>query len=91
MSVQPEAGSGLTERQRWADIARGMQQDLAAYADALPALVQLGVRVPRQWAQERLAIPEPEDGEDVLGSPPAAPAAPAAAPGQARILVAKAR
>lgn len=32
MSMQSEAGSGLTERQRWADIARGMQQDLAAYA-----------------------------------------------------------
>jgi phage gp29-like protein len=58
-------------------------EDLAAYADALPALVQLGVRVPRQWAQERLAIPEPEDGEDVLGSPPAAPATPTPAPGQA--------
>lgn len=54
-------------------------EDLAAYADALPGLVGLGFRVPRQWAQERLAIPEPEDGEDVLGAASAAaPGAPAA-------------
>ena len=49
-------------------------EDLAAYADALPALVGLGIRVPRQWAQERLAIPEPEEGEDVLVAVPAEPA-----------------
>lgn len=49
-------------------------EDLAAYAEALPALVGLGIRVPRQWAQERLAIPEPEEGEDVLGTAPAEPA-----------------
>jgi phage gp29-like protein len=47
-------------------------EDLGAYATALPALVQLGMRIPRQWAQERLGIPEPEaDDSDLLGSRPA--------------------
>lgn len=46
-------------------------EDLKTYSEALPALVALGLKVPRQWAQERLAIPEPEDDEDVLASAPA--------------------
>lgn len=54
-------------------------EDLAAYATALPGLVALGFQVPRQWAQERVAIPEPEEGEDVLIAPSAAPAATALA------------
>ncbi|QIE90891.1 DUF935 domain-containing protein [Pseudomonas nitroreducens] len=41
-------------------------EDLTAYATALPALVKIGFRVPRTWAQQRLAIPEPAEGEDVL-------------------------
>ena len=59
-------------------------EDLGAYATALPPLVKLGFRIPRQWAQERLAIPEPADDEEVLGvaeeqpSEPAAPNPPAA-------------
>lgn len=41
-------------------------EDLKAYADSLPQLVKLGFKIPRQWAQERVAIPEPAEGEDVL-------------------------
>lgn len=41
-------------------------EDIGAYAAALPALVKLGMRIKRQWAQERLGIPEPEPGEEIL-------------------------
>ncbi|BBT16237.1 Mu-like prophage FluMu protein gp29 [Metapseudomonas otitidis] len=43
-------------------------EDLAAYATALPPLVKLGFKIPRSWAQQRLAIPEPAEGEDVLAA-----------------------
>ncbi|MDT4803234.1 hypothetical protein FQZ97_359750 [compost metagenome] len=58
-------------------------EDLAAYATALPSLVDMGFRIPRQWAQERLAIPEPDEGEEVLMPRGQAPAEPPAAPGKA--------
>lgn len=45
-------------------------EDITVLSSALPALVNLGVRVPRQWAQEKLGIPEPEGDEDVLGAVP---------------------
>lgn len=42
-------------------------EDLETYSTALPALVGMGMRIPRQWAQEKLGIPEPEaDDEDLL-------------------------
>lgn len=41
-------------------------EDLKAYADSLPKLVEMGFKIPRQWAQERLAIPEPSEKEEVL-------------------------
>jgi len=46
-------------------------EDLATFAQALPALVKIGMQIPVQWAQERLGIPQPKDGEAVLT--PAAP------------------
>lgn len=46
----------------------GEPEDLETYATALPSLVNLGMRISRQWAQERLGIPEPDDGEDVLAN-----------------------
>lgn len=64
-------------------------EDLGAYATALPPLVDLGFRIPRSWAQQRLAIPEPAEGEEVLvaaAKPMAQPepaGVPAAAPGKA--------
>ncbi len=47
-------------------------EDLATFAQALPALVNIGMQIPVQWAQERLGIPQPKAGEEVLR--PAAPA-----------------
>lgn len=41
-------------------------EDMKLYADSLPKLVGLGLKVPRTWAHEKLAIPEPKEGEDVL-------------------------
>lgn len=41
-------------------------EDLREYAEALPKLAPL-FRIPAPWARERLHIPEPEDGEEVLG------------------------
>lgn len=59
-------------------------EDLGTYATALPALVQLGMKIPRQWAQERLGIPEPEaDDADLLGSPAPAPNQPPTAAARA--------
>lgn len=60
-------------------------EDLTAYATALPELVKIGFRVPRAWAQQRLAIPEPTEGEDVLAvvAGSAAQPEPVVAPGTA--------
>lgn len=68
----------------------GEAEDITAYADALPKLVGVGMRIPRAWAHEKLRVPEPDGDEDVLETartePPAdpagaaAPAAPGAAP-----------
>ncbi|WP_136414809.1 DUF935 domain-containing protein [Herbaspirillum sp. ST 5-3] len=58
----------------------GEAVDLKAYADALPGLVNIGLKVPVAWAQEKLQIPQPKDGEAVLvpakpeSQPPAAAA-----------------
>ncbi|MNF91345.1 hypothetical protein D3C84_739430 [compost metagenome] len=62
-------------------------EDLGAYATALPPLVKLGFQIPRAWAQQRLAIPEPSEGEEVLAmaAEPRTPPVPtpAAKPGKA--------
>ena len=42
-------------------------EDLALYADALPKLAAAGVRIPVSYVNLKLKIPEPEDGEAVLG------------------------
>ena len=44
----------------------GEPEDLVAYADALPKLASAGLRIGVKWAQEKLHIPEPTDGEEVL-------------------------
>lgn len=50
-------------------------EDLQTYSDSLPKLVSMGMRIPRQWAQERLGIPEPDaDDTDLLVAAPPAPA-----------------
>lgn len=54
-------------------------EDLKTYADALPKLVAVGFQVPRSWAQEKLHIPLPQEGEEVLVA--AKQATPASPPG----------
>lgn len=49
-------------------------EDLALYADALPKLAAIGVRIPVKFAHDKLRIPEPAEGEPVLRAP-APPAA----------------
>ena len=41
--------------------------DLAAIAEALPKLVDVGVQIPERWARDKLAIPDALDGEMLLG------------------------
>lgn len=48
--------------------------DLSAMATALPPLVNIGVQVPVNWVQERLGIPTPAEGEQVLRAMPSVPA-----------------
>lgn len=47
-------------------------EDVAAFATNLPPLVKLGFKINRQWAQEQVGIPEPEEGDEILGEPVAA-------------------
>ena len=48
----------------------GEADDIAAYADALPKLVNAGMTtIPIEWVHERLRIPQPADGEATLGAP----------------------
>lgn len=44
-------------------------EDLQLYADALPKLAAAGVQIPVKWANDKLRIPEPMDGEAVLKGP----------------------
>jgi phage gp29-like protein len=52
-------------------------EDMATYAEALPNLVNAGMRIPLNWAHEKLRIPLPSKDDAVLGS--TSPAAPGAA------------
>jgi len=61
-------------------------EDITAYADALPKLVGVGMRIPEEWAARQIGVPTPEEGERILTVaqpqltlPPAEPAAQAAA------------
>lgn len=62
------------------DVTEG--EDIKTYADALPKLVGIGMRIPTQWAHETLRIPLPSsDEEEVLAvAKPATPTPPE--PGQ---------
>ncbi|HHJ12297.1 MAG TPA: DUF935 domain-containing protein, partial [Chromatiales bacterium] len=46
-------------------------EDLKLYAEALPALVQAGARIPVDFVNDKLRIPKPSDGQAVLGEPTA--------------------
>lgn len=43
-------------------------EDLKSYSEALPALVKIGVQIPLGWAQNKLRIPHPKEGEAILQS-----------------------
>lgn len=55
-------------------------EDLALYADAVPKLVGVGMRIPSGWAHDKLKIPQPDGDEPVLASAPATNPAPPAPP-----------
>lgn len=41
-------------------------EDMKLYVEALPELVQLGMKIPLEWAHEKLAIPQAADDQDML-------------------------
>lgn len=43
-----------------------LPEDMAVYAESLPRLVEMGMKIPLAWAQEKLAIPLASDDEPVL-------------------------
>jgi len=57
----------------------GEAEDLGLYAENLPKLATAGVKIGVRWVAEKLRIPEPEDGEEVMRAAPP-PAAPGAVP-----------
>lgn len=59
---------GLTDISRCPRLVFDVREpeDMALYADALPKLAAAGVKIPVAWAQEKLHIPAPDDGEEVL-------------------------
>ncbi|GGA95841.1 DUF935 domain-containing protein [Agarivorans gilvus] len=50
-------------------------EDLKLYSEAIPALVQTGMKIPSQWVHDKLQIPQAKDGEEVLGMVKAQPPA----------------
>lgn len=49
----------------------GEAEDMALFAQALPALAAGGAQIPVTWVHEKLRIPEATGGEAVFGAPPA--------------------
>lgn len=55
--------------------------DLKAFSEALVNFSAVGLRVPQKWARDEAGIPEPTEGEEVLGLPaPATTPTPAKPP-----------
>ena len=48
-------------------------EDLGTFAESLPKLAGIGMKIPAKWAHEKLSIPEPIDGEEVLAAPAVPP------------------
>lgn len=72
-----QVNRGLTDPRDWPRFAFDLREvaDLALYSEALPKLAGVGLPIPAAWANERLGIPAPVDGEPVLQAP-AAPSPP---------------
>ena len=56
------------------DIAEG--EDIKLYAESLPKLVGIGMRIPPDWAHDKLRIPQAGDNDPVLATAPAPAAKP---------------
>jgi phage gp29-like protein len=84
------APDGLRRAPRW-KFAIEEPEDLKTYSGALPALVNMGMKIPRQWAQEKLGIPEPEADDDDLLKPSRVASAPEAQPDDAGVAAATAQ
>ena len=50
-------------------------EDMKLYSEALPELVQLGMKIPLEWAHEKLAIPQAADDQAMLAIRGARPVA----------------
>lgn len=55
-------------------------EELKLYADSLPKLIAVGMRIKPEWAHEKLRIPMADEKDEVLKAAPAAPAADPNAP-----------
>ncbi len=55
-------------------------QDMSAFFLSVLNLQTAGVRVPQKWVRDELGIPEPEDGEELVGDGLVDPAAAAVGP-----------
>ncbi len=62
-------------------IDTGEPEDLQVYADNLPKLVKMGMKIKKQWAHDKLKIPLAEDDVEILVSAPE-PAPGATQPGK---------
>lgn len=76
---------GLSDMRRCPRLVFDTQEpeDLKLYADAVPNLVKVGMRIPASWAHDKLKIPQAQKDEPVLqvaATPAAEPAKPQ--PGQ---------
>jgi phage gp29-like protein len=58
-------GGGLARCPRFV-FDTGQTEDLKLFSEALPKLVAVGLRVPLEWAHEKLRIPLAGEGEEVL-------------------------
>ena len=67
------AVNGLTIRCKWVFDTQ-QSADLALYADAIPKLATAGFQIPVSYLYDKLKIPMPEGGEEVLAAPQATPA-----------------
>ncbi len=47
-------------------------EDLSLYAEALPKLIGIGMRIPAAWPNQKLRIPEPQGDEPILQAAPQA-------------------
>jgi len=59
---------GATDMRRCPSLVFDTQEpeDLKLYSEAVPKLVDVGMRIPAKWAHDKLKIPQPAEGDEVL-------------------------